>query len=184
MGLSDHLTCLLRNLYASKEGTVRTGHGTMNWFQIGKVQFSSITQSCLSLCDPMDCSTPGFPVHHQLPELAWTHVHWVGDALQPSHPLSSLSPPAFSLSQHQGLFHELAFASSGQGTGVSASILPMNIQGWFPLGLTGLVFLQSRDSRVFSRTTIQKQHFLGTQPSLFPTLKSEHDYKKKVHESR
>ena len=60
--------------------------------------------SCVWLCDPMHCSTPGFPVHHQLPDLAQTHVHRVGDAIQPSHPLSSLSPPAFNLSQHQGLF--------------------------------------------------------------------------------
>ena len=65
---------------------------------------SSVTQSCLSLCDPVDCSTPGFPVHHQLPELAQTHVHQAGDAIQPFHPLSSLSPPVFNLSQHQGLF--------------------------------------------------------------------------------
>ena len=64
----------------------------------------SATKSCLTLCDPMDCSTPGLPVHHQLLELAQTHAHWVGDAIQPSHPLSSPSPPAFSLSQHQGLF--------------------------------------------------------------------------------
>ena len=69
-GVADHLTCLLRNLYANKEGTIRTRHGTVNWFQIGKVQFSSVDQSCLSLCDPTDCSIPGFPVHHQLPELA------------------------------------------------------------------------------------------------------------------
>ena len=67
-------------------------------------QFSSVTPSCPTLCDPMDCSTPGFPVHHQLPELAQTHVHWVSDAIQPSHPLSSPSPPAFNLSQPQGLF--------------------------------------------------------------------------------
>ena len=67
-------------------------------------QFSSVTQSCLTLWDPMDCSTPGFPVHHQLLELIKTHVHWVGDAIQPSHPLSSPFPPAFNLSQHQGLF--------------------------------------------------------------------------------
>ena len=68
------------------------------------VQFSSVTQSCPTLCDPMDCKTPGLPVHHQLPEFTQTHVHWVGDAIQPSHPLSSPSPPAFNLSQHQGLF--------------------------------------------------------------------------------
>ena len=68
------------------------------------VQFSSVAQLCLTLCDPMDCSTPGFPVHHQLPELTETHVHQVSDAIQPSHPLSSPSSSAFSLSQHQGLF--------------------------------------------------------------------------------
>ena len=66
--------------------------------------FSSVSQSCLTLCDPMDCSTPGFPVHHQLPELTQTHVHRVGDAIQAFHPLSSPSPPACNLSQHQGLF--------------------------------------------------------------------------------
>ena len=69
-----------------------------------KLQFSSVAQSCPTLCDPMDCSRPGFPVLHQLPELTQTHVHWVSDAIQPSHPLSSPSPPAFNLSQHQGLF--------------------------------------------------------------------------------
>ena len=68
------------------------------------VQFSSVAQSCPTLCDPMDCSTPGLPVHHQLPESTQTHVYRVGDAIQPSHPLSSPSPPAFNLSQHQGLF--------------------------------------------------------------------------------
>ena len=68
------------------------------------VQFSSLTQSWLTHCDPMDCSLPGFPVLHQLPELAQTHVHQVSDAIQPSHPLSPPSSPAFSLSQHQGLF--------------------------------------------------------------------------------
>ena len=67
------------------------------------VQFSTVTQLCPTLGDPMDCSTPGFPVHHQLPKLAQTHVLQVGDAIQPSHSLSSLSPPTFNLSQHQGL---------------------------------------------------------------------------------
>ena len=63
------------------------------------VQLSSVAQSCLTLCDPMDCSTPGLPVHHQLPEFTQTHVHWVGDAIQPSYPLSSPSPPSLSLSR-------------------------------------------------------------------------------------
>ena len=68
------------------------------------VQFSSVTQSCLPLCNPRDCSTPGLPVHHQLLEFTQTQVHWVGDTIQPSHPLSSPSPPAFNLSWHQRLF--------------------------------------------------------------------------------
>ena len=68
------------------------------------VQFSSVAQSCPTVCDPMNRSTPGLPVHQQLPESTQTHVHWTGDAIQPSHPLSSPSPPAPNLSQHQGLF--------------------------------------------------------------------------------
>ena len=87
----------------------------MSWIiGVPSVQFSSVTQSCLTLCNPMNCSTPGFPVHHQLPEFTQTHVHRVGDAIQPSHPLSSPSPPAPNPSQHQGLFqwvnssHEVA----------------------------------------------------------------------------
>ena len=68
------------------------------------VQFSSVAQSCPTLCDPMNSSMPGLPVHHQLPEFTQTHVHRVGDAIQPSHPLSSPSPPAPNPSQHQSLF--------------------------------------------------------------------------------
>ena len=116
MGISDHLTCLLRNLYAGQEATVRTRHGTMNWLQIGKnvsklyivtllfslySEFSSVVQSCPTLCDPMDCSTPGF--HHKLPELSQVHVHRVGDATPSTLSLSSPSPPTFNFSQHQGL---------------------------------------------------------------------------------
>ena len=127
-------------------------------------------------CYPMDCSTPGFPVHHQLPEPIQTHVHGVGDAIQPSHPLSSPSPPALNLSQHQDLFQWVGsfsmsriFASGGPSTGVSASaaVLPMNIQNWFPLGLTDWISLQSKElSRVFSNTTVQKHQFFSTQLSL------------------
>ena len=71
---------------------------------ISSVQFSSVAQSCLTFCNPMNRHTSGLPVHHQLPEPAQTHVHWVGDAIQPSHPLSSPSPPSLNLSQNQGLF--------------------------------------------------------------------------------
>ena len=121
------------------------------------------------LCDPMDCSTPGFPVYHQVPEPTQTHVHRVSDAIQPSHPLSSPSPPAFSLSRHQGLFQGVGSSLSGGqsiGVSVSASVLPMNIQDWFSLGWTGWISLQSkRLSRVFSNTTVQKHQFFGSQPS-------------------
>ena len=78
---------------------------------------------------PMDCSTLGLPVHHQLPEFTHTHVHWVHDAIQPSHPLLHPSPPAFNLSQHQGSI----------GISAAASVLPMNTQDWFPLGWTGWI---------------------------------------------
>ena len=71
---------------------------------IESVHFSSVAQSCPTLCNPMDCNTPGLPVHHQLPEFTQIHVHWVSDAIQPSHPLLSPFPSAFTLSQHQGLF--------------------------------------------------------------------------------
>ena len=91
---------------------------------------SSVAQSCPTLCNPMDRSMPGLPVHHQLPEFTPTHVHPVRDAIQPSHPLSSPSPSTFNLSQYQGLFQCQFFASGGQNIGVSASasVLPMNIQ--------------------------------------------------------
>ena len=109
----------------------------------------SVAQSGPTLCDPMDCSTLGFPVLHHLPELAQTHVHWVSDAIQPSHPLSSPSP-ALILSH---LLMKRRFASSDQSTGASvwALVLPMNIQDWFLLGLTGLINFQSKGlSIVFS----------------------------------
>ena len=128
--------------------------------QFSSAQFSSVTQLCPTLCDPMNCSTPGLPVHHQLLEFTQTHVHWVSDVIQPSHPLLSPSPPALNLSQHQGLFKmSQLFASGGQSIGVSAltSVLPMNTQDCSPLGWTGWISLQSKGlSRVFSNTTVQK----------------------------
>ena len=86
---------------------------------------------------------PGFPILHCLLEFAQTHVHWVGDAIQPSHPLL-LPSPALSLSEHQGIFQWVSSALGGQRNGASASILSMNIQGWFPLGLTGFISLLSK----------------------------------------
>ena len=108
----------------------------LNWFE-GAVQFSSVAQSYLILCDLVDCSTPGLPVHHELLEFTQTHVQWISDAIQPSHPLSSPSPPSFNLSQHQSLFKWVSSSpSGGQSIGVSASasVLPVNTQDWSPLG--------------------------------------------------
>ena len=255
-------------------------------FSDPRIQFSSVAQSCPTFCDPMDCRMAGLPIHRQLPEFTQTHVHWVGAAIQPSHLLSSPSPPAFNLSQHQDLFqgvsssHQAAkvlefqfqhqsfqwifrtdflsnglvgspsslrdsqdssptpqfksisssvlsflysptltsihdykndhkkkwvqlshwchriiscsvipfssclwsfpssgsfpmsqfFTSGGQSIGVSASgsILPMNIQDWYSLGLTHLIPLLSKGlSRVFSNTTVQKHQFFSAQPSLW-----------------
>ena len=133
-------------------------------------QFSSVTQSHLTLCDPMDCRTPGLPVHHELLEFTQNHVHWVGDAIQPPHPLSTPSPPAFNQSQHQGKRPiSQFFASGGQSIWVSASasVLPMNIQDWLPLGWTVWISLQSKGlSRVFTNTIAQKHQFFGAQLSL------------------
>ena len=126
------------------------------------LQFSSIhLLSRVQLCDPMDCTTPGLPVHHQLPELAKTHAYQVGDAIQPSHPLSSPSPPAFNLSQHQGLFQWVS--SPHQDWSFSFSISPFKEYSglisvrmdWFELlAVQGL-------SRVFSNTTVQKHQFFA-----------------------
>ena len=130
------------------------------------VQFSSVTQSCPTLCDPMNHSTPGLPVHHQLPEFTQTHVHWVGDAILPSVvpfsscPQSLPTSGSFPMSQ--------LFTWGGQSTEVSASasVLPMNIQDRSPLEWTGWISLQSKElSRVFSSTTVQKHQFFSTQLS-------------------
>ena len=133
------------------------------------VQFNSVTQSCPTLCDPMNCSTPGLPVHHQLPESTQTHVHWVGDAIQPSHPLSSPSPPALNLSQHQGLFHWVS--SSHQVPkywSFSFSIsLSNDYSGLTSFRMDCLDLLWSKGlSRGSSNTTVQKCQLSGTQPSL------------------
>ena len=130
------------------------------------LNFSSVDQSCLTLCDPMDSSAPGFPVHHQLPELAQTHIHQISDAIQPSHPLLSPYPSALSFPASGASPMSQLFTSGGQSIGVSAStsVLPMNTQDWFPLWWTGWISLQSKGlSRVFSNTTVQKHQFFGAQ---------------------
>ena len=118
------------------------------------IQFSSVTQACLTLCDPMDCSMPGFPVHHQLLESTQTHVHRVSDAIQTSHPLLSPSPPAFNFFQHQGLFQGRLHIRWPKYWSFSFSISPSNE---YSLGLTSRSSLHSTGlSRVFFNTTDQK----------------------------
>ena len=137
-------------------------------FERKSLWISLVAQSCLTLCNPVNCSTPGFPVHHQLLEFIQTHVHRVGDAIQPSHPLLSPSPPAPNPSQHQSFPVSQLFTWGGQSIGVSAlaSVLPKNTQNWSPLEWTGWISLQSEGlSRVFSNTTVQKHQFFGTQLS-------------------
>ena len=133
---------------------------------LSSIQFSSVTQMCLTLWDPMNRSTPSLPVH-QLLEFTQTHAHRVGDAIQPSHPLLSPSPPVPNPSQHQGLFqwvnslHEVAKVLEFQLQRQSFQWTPRTD---LPSGWTGWISLKSRGlSRVFSNTTVQKHQFFGAQ---------------------
>ena len=128
-GMWDHLLHSMWDLSSLTRDLTRNLHCTVGSYPLDH-QFSSVAQLCLTLCDPMDYSTPGFPVRHQLLEVAQTHVHPVSDAIQSSHPLSSPAPPAFNLSQHQSFPVSQLFTSGGQsiGVSVSASALPMNSQ--------------------------------------------------------
>ena len=141
----------------------------------------SLAKPCLALCNLMDCSTTVFPVFHYHPEFAQTHVHWVNYAIQPSHPLSLPSPPHPPQSFPESGFFPVSwvFASGGQSIedSASASVLPINIQGWFPLGLTGLISLMSKDSeesslapRCKSISSLVLNVFYGLM------LRSIHDY--------
>ena len=147
---------------------------------------SSVAQSCPTLCDPMHCSMPGFPVHHQLPELAQTCVHWVGDTIQPSYPLSSPSP-AFSLSQNQGLFQWVS--SSHQ----VAKVLVLQHQSFqwifssdysvfisFRIDWFDLLEVQGALKRIFFSITIQKHYSLALSLLDGLALISVHDYWKKI----
>ena len=127
------------SLNAQTSSSGQKGMRAKNWV-------SSVAQSCPTLWDPMDWSTPGLPAHHQLQELTQTHVHWVRNAIQPSHPLPSPSLPTLNLSQHLSLQMGHLFASGGQSIGVSAlaSVPPINTQDWSPLGWTGWISLQSK----------------------------------------
>ena len=140
------------------------------------VEFSSVTQLCPTLCDPMNCSTPGLPVHHQLPEFTQTHIHRVSDAILPSHPLSPLLflPPSLPASASFPMSQ--LFTWGGQSTGVSAlaSFLPKKSQGLSPSEWTGWISVHSKGlSRVFSNTTVQKHQFFSSQLSSLPYMATE-----------
>ena len=124
-------------------------------------QFSSVAQLCPTLCDPMNHSTPGLRVHHQLPESTQTHVHWVGDAIQPSHPLSSPSSPAVKLSQHQGLFKWVS--SSHQFSSVqSLSRVRLFATPWIAARQSSLSITNSRSSlRLTSIESVMPSNYLS-----------------------
>ena len=140
--------------------------------------YCSVAESCQILCDPMDCSTPGFSVLPYLLEFAQTDVHWVGDAIQTSHPLSPFSsclqyfPASGSFPMSQ------LFTSGGQSIGASAlaSVLPMNIQGWSPLGLTGLISLQPVQGTLKSLLQNHSSKTLILQCSAFFIVQLSHPY--------
>ena len=143
-------------------------------------ELSSVTQPCLTLCDPMDCRTPGLPVHHQLPEFTQTHVHWVGDAIQPSHPLLSPSPPAFDLAQHQGLFQASGSVFSIRWPkywSFSFSFSPSNDASKTISFRTGWISLQSKGlSSVFLQNHSSKASILQHSAFFIIQLSSIHDY--------
>ena len=134
------------------------------------LRISSVAQSCLTLCDPMDCSTPGLPVHHQLLEFTQTHVHCVGDAIQPSHPLSSPFPPALNLSQHQGLFKWVSFSYQvAKYSSFSFNISPSNEYSElisFRNDWLDLLAVQGAFKSLLQHHN-SKHQFFGTQLSLY-----------------
>ena len=146
----------------------------------GNYQFSSVTQSCPTLCNPMDYSMPGFPVHHQLPELAQTHVHWICDVIQPSHSLSSPSPPAFNLYQHHSLSKESvlhirwpnywSFSFSIRPSNEHSGLISFRID-WFDLLAVPGTLQESSTTPQFRNINSSVHSFLWG-----PTLTSIHDY--------
>ena len=145
----------------------------LKFLTLRSVPFSSVIQLCQTLCNPMNRSTPGLPVYHQLPEPTQTHVHWVRCHLTISSSVFSFSsgPQSFPVSGSFAM--NRFFISGGQRTGVSASasVLPVNIQDGFPLGWTGLISLQSKGlSRVFSNTRVQKNQFFSAKLSLWSNI--------------
>ena len=156
-----------------KEGvswTRRGGWGAFGGDRAIHSSYCSVAKLCLTLCDPMDCSMPGFPVLHYLPESAQTHVYWV--VMSSNHlilycPLFLLPSifPSIRVFSNKSVLH---IRWQEYWSSASASVLPMNIEGWFPLGLTGSISLQPKGlSRVISSTTLRKHQFFGAQPFLW-----------------
>ena len=151
---------------------------------VSSVQSLSCVQlSWVTLCDPMDWNIPGFPVHHQLPEPTQNHVHRVGDAIQSPHPLlsplllSSIFPSIGVFSIESALHIRWPKYWTLAKVSASTSVLPRNIQDWFPLGLTGWISLQSKGlSRVLPNTAVQKHQFFSAKLSLWPKSHIQHDY--------
>ena len=155
--------------------------GNVYWCsQYGKQYVSQsvslVTQSCPTICDPINCSKPGLPVHHQLPKFTQTHVHRVSDAIQPSHPLSSPFPPAPNTSQYQSIPMSQLFTWGGQSIGVSAlaSVFQMNTQGWSPSEWTGWISLQSKGLKSLLQHHSSKASILWL--SAFFTVQLSHPY--------
>ena len=157
-----------------------TGVGCHFLLQCMKVKSErEVAQSCSTLCDRVDYRTPGLPAHRQIPEFTQTHVHWVGDTIQPSHPVISFSccPQSFPASRSFQMSQFFSLGVQSIGVSVSASVLPMNIQDWFPLEWTGWISLQAKGvSRVFSNTTAQTISSSVLSFLYSPTLTSIHDY--------
>ena len=156
-----------------KEGvswTRRGGWGAFGGDRAIHSSYCSVAKLCLTLCDPMDCSMPGFPVLHYLPESAQTHVYWV--VMSSNHlilccPLFLLPSifPSIRVFSNKSVLH---IRWQEYWSSASVSVLPMNIEGWFPLGLTGSISLQPKGlSRVISSTTLRKHQFFGAQPFLW-----------------
>ena len=178
---SDALTkflMVLPSLYTLNQSNAYSHSIQITWNNSD--QFNSFVQSCLTLCNPMNHSTPGLPVHHHLPDSTQTHVHWVGDAIQASHPLSSPSPPALNLSQHQGLFKWVS--SSHQVAKILEFQLQHQSYRWTTrtdLLYDGLVryLCSPRDSQESSPTPQFKSINSSALSFLYgPTLTSIHDY--------
>ena len=150
------------------------------WDKTSSVQFSSVPQSCLTLCDPKNDSTPGLPVHHQLPEFTQTHVHWVGDAIQPSHPLLSPSPTSVNLYQHQGLFKSVSSLHQvAKDWSFNFNISPSNeYSGLISCRMDWLDLLAVQGTSQESSPTPQFKSINSSALSFLysPTLTSLHDY--------